>query len=217
MSHPAGREAFQRQFDVSRETMAKLDRYAELLAEWNQKFNLVADSTLPQIWTRHFLDSAQILKYLPNTEVCIADLGSGAGFPGLVLAIMGAKNVHLVESTGKKANFLREVIKELGLSAEVHNERVESLAGLKPDIVTARALGSLLDLLNLAQKLINPENCCIFLKGQRADVELTESAKYLTFSHEKHRSLSDPSGSVLVLKDVKRKNALFRKRKPKRR
>jgi 16S rRNA (guanine527-N7)-methyltransferase len=199
--------------DVSHEAMVKLDRYAELLMEWNQKFNLVAESTLPHIWKRHFLDSAQLLKHIPTAAKSIADMGSGAGFPGLVLSILGAPNVHLIEATGKKANFLRAVIEDLKLTTEVRQERAETLRNTSFDVITARAVGSLLDLLNYSRHLIHKDSLALFLKGQNADVELTGATKYWTFNPEKIQSLSDSSGSVLILRDINPKNVAPRKKR----
>ncbi len=130
-------------------------------------------------------------------------MGSGAGFPGLVLAIMGTQKVHLVESIGKKANFLRLVIDDLELKATVHQERVESLKGLRFDVVTARALKALPELLRYAKPLMHKDSVCLFLKGQQAEAELTEARKYWTFACEKIVSLSDSSGSVLKISDLK--------------
>lgn len=205
------REAFSDLVPVSRETLAKLDRYAELLTEWNQKFNLVADSTLPHIWNRHFLDSAQLRRFIPETAKSIADIGAGAGFPGLVLAIIGAPKVYLIESVGKKAKFLQEVVDELKVDAVVRNERAEAIKDLKADVITARACASLNDLLNFSKSLTHKDTLFLFPKGQRLDAELTESAKYWTFTKQKIQSLSDNSGSVLILKDVKAKYVAPRK------
>lgn len=211
------RNQFITHFKVSPEVLARLDRYAELLTEWSQKFNLVAASTLPFIWSRHFLDCAQLYHAIPVKAEIIADMGSGAGFPGLVLSIMGVKNVHLIEATGKKANFLREVIQELKLDAVVHQERVENLKTLKADVITARALSPLPDLLKLAHRLSKEGSLCLFLKGQNADVELTESAKHWTFECDKLASISDDSGCVLILRDLKYKHALSLKKQIQRR
>jgi len=207
------RDKFTEHFkNVPRGTFLKLDRYAELLAEWNGKFNLVAESTIPHIWNRHFLDSAQLMEYIPKGSKTLADMGSGAGFPGLVLSIMGFPETHLIESTGKKVNFLRAVIDEFKLNAIVHQERVENMRDLRVDIVTARALKSLPELLKLAQNLTKQSATCLFLKGQNAVVELTESQKSWTFSCDKRPSLSDPSGSVLILRDIKYKHAASRRK-----
>jgi 16S rRNA (guanine527-N7)-methyltransferase len=197
----------------------KLDRYAKLLAEWNQKFNLVAPSTIPHIWVRHFLDSAQLVSLLPKGEnQTLIDLGSGAGFPGLVLSAFAVPNIHLVESTGKKATFLQLVIDELKLDATVHNCRIEDLHGLKADIITARALAPLKDLLQLAKPLLKKSGICLFLKGQKAEAELTESKKYGMFDHTLTQSLSDPSGSILTIRNIESHAAakpIFSRRKPK--
>jgi 16S rRNA (guanine527-N7)-methyltransferase len=198
------------------EVLAKLDRYAELLAEWNQRFNLVAPSTIPHIWSRHFLDSCQLLPLIPETHRILVDLGSGAGFPGLVLAILGVSEVHLVESTGKKAEFLRLVAKTLGLNAVIHQSRAENLRGLKADIITARALAPLNELLPLAVPLMKKDSLCLFLKGQKAEAELTEAKKSWMFDCTRTQSLSDSSGTILAIRNI-RKNAsrkpLFSRRK----
>lgn len=204
-AHNSERGRFFELVSVPRETGEKLERYATLLQEWNERFNLVAASTLPHVWTRHFLDSAQLMVRIPASARVLADLGSGAGFPGLVLAILGVPEVHLVESIGKKAVFLRAVVEELGLNVTVHQARIEGLRGLKADVVTARALKALPQLLSLAHPLTRKRTICLFLKGQQADVELTEARKYWTFASEKHESLSDPSGTVLKISDLEPK------------
>lgn len=205
------RDIFQEAVSVSHETLNRLDRYAELLVEWNQKFNLVAASTLPHIWQRHFLDSAQLRRFIPESTTSIVDIGAGAGFPGLVLAILGAPKITLIESVGKKAKFLQAVIDDLKLNAVVRNERAEQIKDLKVDVITARACASLNELLKISKSLAHKDTLFIFPKGQNADAELTESAKYWTFEHLKIPSLSDNSGSVLILRNVKSKHAAPRK------
>lgn len=188
---------------VSHEAWGVLERYAALLSEWNEKFNLVASSTLPHLWRRHMLDSAQLFPLLPKGTRRLVDLGSGAGFPALVLAIMGVPEVHVIESTGKKAKFLSVVSEELGLNVIVHQARIESVRDLEADVVTARAVTSLPLLLSLAKPFMGRASCALFLKGEKADAELTEAAKYWTFSCEKTPSLSDPSGVVLKINELK--------------
>ena len=209
------REAFQQKTGVSYETLTKLDRYAELLAEWNQKFNLVAEKSLPEIWTRHFLDCAQLWPLIPPTAKTIADMGSGAGFPGFVLAIMASESradlQPLIESTGKKANFLRAVADESKINAVIRQCRAEVIRDLKADVVTARALSPLPELLKLSNTLINNTSVCIFLKGKSYIDELTESQRYWTFACEKIPSVSHDSGTVLVIKGLKWKNAAAHK------
>ena len=187
---------------VTDETVRKLERYAALLLDGNTRHNLVAESTLPQLASRHFLDSAQLMKYIPSGTQTLADMGSGAGFPGLVLSILGVPDVHLIESTGKKAAFLRDVIADLGLNATVHPVRIEAIQNLKVDIVTARALKALPELLSLAKPLLKKDGICLFLKGQKAEDELTESVKRWTFKSETFQSLSDPSGKVIVIQNL---------------
>ncbi|HUY68811.1 MAG TPA: 16S rRNA (guanine(527)-N(7))-methyltransferase RsmG [Alphaproteobacteria bacterium] len=197
------REEFFRHFPVSHETRAKLDRYAELLREWNAKFNLVSENSFLHLWRRHFLDSAQLLKFFPKEKIIAADLGSGAGFPGIVLSILGVGKIHLVESIGKKANFLLAVIEDLKLDAQVEHKRIEDCR-LKADIVTARALKPLPELLALAKPLMKKDSFCILLKGQHLDDELTESTKYWRFESKTFPSLSDSSGRVLIIRKLDR-------------
>jgi 16S rRNA (guanine527-N7)-methyltransferase len=205
-SQNPGRDEFLRLIPVPHETVHRLDHYAELLGEWNGKFNLIAESTIPQLWVRHFLDCAQLVRHIPEGTKSIADLGSGAGFPGLVLAILGAPGVVLIESIGKKADFLCFIVKELGLDAEVWQQRIESVHDFKADIVTARALKPLKELLKLASPLMKKGALGLFLKGQSVEEELTESARWWKFTAEKHPSLSSPSGTVLIIRDLQHKN-----------
>lgn len=206
------RDEFIEATGVSHETVRKLDRYAELLEEWNQKFNLVSSSTMPHVWKRHFLDSAQLAKFIPEKTTHIADFGSGAGFPGLVLAMMSGAQVHLIESTGKKVVFLRHVIEELGLKTMVHQCRIEEIKDLKPDLVTSRALGSLSDLFKYCSRFLHPDLVCLFLKGKNVDSELTESEKNWTFRYKKTPSQSDDSGSVLIIRNLQHKSNAAKRR-----
>lgn len=195
-----GPEAFAAACDVSRETLARLELYAELLGRWNRAINLVGKRTLDDLWRRHFLDSAQLLPLLPPLDGrprVLADLGSGAGFPGLVLAILGAGEVHLVESDLKKATFLREVARATGAPASVHAARIESLDGLAADVVTARALAPLDRLIAYAAPLLREDGCCLFLKGREAERELTLIDKARKITVDRFPSRSDPEGVVL--------------------
>jgi len=193
-------QTFIHSYAVSHETIHKLSTYEKLLIEWNQKFNLVSASTLPHIWTRHFSDSAQLARYIPVRAKTLADMGSGAGFPGLVLAIMRDDvEVTLIEATGKKAEFLQTVATELGLKVIVRRERIEAIKDLRVDVVTARALKALPELLKYASQLTHKDTLCLFPKGRNAADELTEAAKYWTFNLETHPSLSDDSGTILLI------------------
>lgn len=185
--------------------MGRLERYVELLVEWNEKINLVSANTLPDVWTRHILDSAQLIKYLPSQKAVIADMGSGAGFPGMVLAIMTSHEIHLIESIGKKAHFLSEVAADLKLNIIVHQERIEEISDLRADVVTARALKALPEALKYANILIKKDSFCLFLKGQKVDTELTEASKCWNFAFDKFPSLSGDSGCVLKIRNLSRR------------
>ncbi|MFC4352330.1 16S rRNA (guanine(527)-N(7))-methyltransferase RsmG [Fodinicurvata halophila] len=169
-------ETFARDFDVSRETLERFRIYAAKLEKWNQAINLVSRDTLGDLWRRHFLDSAQLLHCLPRAvrpDTCWVDLGSGAGFPGLVLALMSAGEFHLVDSDARKCTFLREVSRETGTPVHIHNQRIDSLSLPTADYVTARACAPLPRLVDYARPLLRPGGYCLFLKGARLDEELT--------------------------------------------
>ncbi len=188
---------------VSRETLATLDAYLQLLETWQRAINLVGRSTLADPWRRHIIDSAQLFRFLPAAPVRVADLGSGAGLPGLVLAIMGASRVHLVEADGRKAQFLREVARRLGLAnVTVHAVRIESLT-LQVDVVTARALAPLAKLLPLAWPLLAPDGRMIFLKGANGATELANVRSSWSMRDRVETSLADPEGRVMILDEVR--------------
>ena len=183
-----------------------METYLALLTEWNGKMNLVGPSALAEFWPRHAFDSAQLLRLAPEAKVW-ADLGAGAGFPGLVLAILlkdapGAK-VHLVESMAKRCRFLAEVGISLGLPVEIHNARAEDL-GIRVDIVTARACAPLPRLLGYAEPYLRKGATGLFLKGQDVVSELTEATKYWKFEAELSVSSSNPDGRILQVKGLSR-------------
>ncbi len=186
--------------NVSRETLDKFRAYLALLEKWQPRVNLVSQSTLVNAWQRHILDSAQLVRFYPPDAKKILDIGSGAGFPGMVLAIMGGVEVDLVESDQRKAIFLSTVIRSLGLPAKVHNQRIESLSNMAPDVVTARALASVPKLLKLIENQLSPDTVCLFLKGESVEDELTKLQSYPTMTVMTYPSLSDPNGVVLKLK-----------------
>ena len=187
--------------DVSRETIEKFRAYLTLLEKWQRRINLVSKSTLADAWQRHILDSGQLAAYYPPQTRQILDVGSGAGFPGLVLAIMGGVTVDLVESDQRKAVFLSTVIRELGLPANVHNQRIEVMPNLRPDVITARALAPVPKLLNLIETQMSTECVCLFLKGESVKDELTNLQSYSTMVATTHPSLSGATGVVLELKN----------------
>ena len=187
--------------NVSRETIDKFRMYLTLLEKWQRRINLVSNSTLADAWQRHILDSGQLAAYCPPQTRHILDVGSGAGFPGLVLAIMGNVTVDLVESDHRKAVFLSTVIRELGLPAKVHSQRIETMPNLCSDVITARALAPVPKLLKLIENQVNPECVCLFLKGASVEDELTNLQSYSNMVATTHPSLSGSTGVVLELKN----------------
>ena len=185
---------------VSRETIDKFQAYLTLLEKWQRKINLVAKSTLANAWQRHILDSGQLVAYYPPQTRHILDVGSGAGFPGLVLAIMGGVRVDLVESDQRKAVFLSTVIRQLDLPAKVYSQRIESMPNICPDVITARAVAPVPKLLNLIETQLCSKSVCLFLKGASIEDELTNLQSYSNMVATTHPSLSDSKGVVLELK-----------------
>jgi 16S rRNA (guanine527-N7)-methyltransferase len=190
--------------DVSRETLDRLARHLELLERWQRRINLVGRGSLDDPWRRHVLDSGQLSRLLPPGTRRLIDLGASAGFPGLVLAIMGVAEVHLVEADRRKAAFLREAARVTGTRVTVHPFRAESLAPEPFDVVTARALAPLPRLVELAAPFMGPAGVALFPKGAGARRELTEAAKAWHMTVRSFPSLSDPSGVVLELSEVSR-------------
>ena len=199
-----GPEAFFKDSGVSRETLDRLKIYADLLQTWNQKINLVSKTTIPDLWQRHIRDSAQLFPLLPSGAKTLLDLGSGAGFPGLVLAIMGVPNVHLAESDQRKCAFLREAARVAGAAVTIHARRIEDIAPFPVDVITARALAPVAELLDLASPFIGENTKLIFLKGQNVEVELTEAHKRWRISARQIASLTDSAGTVVCMDEVRR-------------
>jgi 16S rRNA (guanine527-N7)-methyltransferase len=194
--------------NVSRETLQRLETYAGLLVKWQAKINLVGPATLPDLWRRHFLDSAQLLPLLPAAIGTLADLGSGAGFPGLVLAIMTDWRVHLLDSDQRKCAFLRQVALDCGAldRVTIHARRIEQVTGLLADVVTARACAPLGELLDLAEPFIGEKGTGLFLKGAQAEEELTQAQRRWTMRLDRRDSISDPAGKLLIVSQLKRKS-----------
>jgi 16S rRNA (guanine527-N7)-methyltransferase len=229
--------------NVSRETLQRLETYAALLVKWQAKINLVGPATLPDLWRRHFLDSAQLVPFLQPSPLpqtggglgrgkpvpserdssltsptptrpqdggggVLVDLGSGAGFPGLVLAIMTDWHVHLIDSDQRKCAFLRQVALDCGVldRVTIHAKRIEQVTGMAADVVTARACAPLVDLLGLAAPFVGEGGQCLFLKGAQVEEELTAAERRWTMRLGRRASLSDPAGSLLVITGLKRKS-----------
>ena len=196
---------------VSRETEERLDRFVALLEEWQAKTNLVAPSTLPNLWTRHIADSLQLLPLAPSAKIWM-DLGSGGGFPGVVLACalaeMPGVTIHLVERNAKKAGFLREALRVTGAPGFVHLSDIEVIvdrfAG-RIDCVTARALAPLHQLIGFAEPLMTKGTKALFLKGQDVEVELTEATKYWNIESHLHASRTGGHGWIVELDKIERR------------
>lgn len=200
-----GKDFFLKNFPVPRETIHRLEGYVAALTETNQKINLISQNTLPQIWTRHIADSAQLINHIPEGTQKIIDMGSGAGFPGLVLAILRPEvEVNLIESTGKKANFLSEIAKEFAPNAIIHNGRIEQYEDLKGEVITARALASVRDLLNYSHKLRQAKSICLFMKGEKVDQEIMDAKKYWQFKCDPISSMTNPASHILKLAEISR-------------
>ena len=196
---------------VSRETVARLDRFAALLLDWHGRMNLIAASTVPTLWTRHIADSLQLLAIAPQARKW-ADLGSGGGFPGLpiacALAEQNSAEVHLIESNKKKAAFLREAVRVTGAPAVVHAERVADFAQASRgelDAVTARALAPLPELLSIAYPLLKRGALGLFPKGQDVEAELTQATKCWSIQASLVPSRTDPKSRVVVIRGTKPK------------
>ncbi|MCB1368561.1 MAG: 16S rRNA (guanine(527)-N(7))-methyltransferase RsmG [Rhodobacteraceae bacterium] len=199
-----GAESFQTAFNVSRETIERLEVFESLLIRWNPAINLVSKATLSQIWDRHFTDSAQIWKLRPESARSWLDLGSGAGFPGLVIAVLAAEqepalHVALVESDARKSTFLANTAREMGIDVTIHTERAENLEPQRADIISARALAPMHKLLGYAMRHRNDRSICLFLKGANHESELTEARKYWTFDLQKTPSRTGSGGVILKI------------------
>lgn len=202
--NPFGPAEFAARLNVSRETLARLEAYADLLTDWNARHNLVARSTLPDLWRRHMWDSAQILPLIPETASSLADLGSGAGFPGLVLAALLRDRVAVTlhEATAKKCAFLAAAAERMDVAVTIRNARMEDLPPQPFDVVTARACAPLPLLLDYAHRFMGPNSVCLFLKGQSVGSELTEATKYWKMEATQTPSATDPSGAIVTVKKL---------------
>ncbi len=194
---------------VSRETSLALDLYAGRLRKWNRAINLVAPSTLPDLRERHFADSAQLYPLIPLAARTLCDLGSGAGFPGLIIAVLAKETrpdlaVTLIESDKRKATFLREIARETGCNAVVSATRIEAYEG-KADVVSARAVANLSQLFTMAEPILGEGGVALFPKGAQAQVEIDEARTVWDFDVVKHASCVDDAASILEIRQLSRK------------
>lgn len=193
--------------DVSRETLDRLHAYVALLEKWNPRINLVARSTLGQVWERHFVDSAQVFGYAPEDAEHWVDLGSGGGFPGLVVATLALEyrpnlRVTLVESDTRKATFLRTVIRELGLNAKVIDKRIEAIEPLGADVLSARALADLSMLLVFSDQHLSEKGTALFPKGATWEKEVLDAQQTWRFSYDRFTSKTEAEAVILRIREV---------------
>jgi 16S rRNA (guanine527-N7)-methyltransferase len=199
-----GPDRFAADLGVSRETLERLEAYAALLVRWNSKINLIGRSTVPEVWWRHMLDSAQLLPLVPPGTTTLVDLGAGAGFPGLVLAALGVPRVHLIEADQRKAAFLQEAARTVGVSVTIYPTRIDRVPPFEADCITARALAPVPELLDLAAPFSSHRTVHLYLKGQNVEGELTQTHKIWTMRVERFPSRTDPAASILRLSEVRR-------------
>jgi 16S rRNA (guanine527-N7)-methyltransferase len=189
---------------VSRETLEKLSVFVEMLVDWNPKINLVSATSLKDVWHRHVYDSAQLFRLIPKSSKIVLDLGSGAGFPGMVLALMGVPGIHLVESRKKKVQFLQAVAQATDVNVEVFHSRIESLTNIKVDVIIARALAPLDRLLRYAEKLGGGDTIQLYLKGRSFEEELTAARKSWNMNVDLHKSQTDSQCSIIRIQGFSR-------------
>ncbi len=198
---------FMEKYNVSRETFSKLKLYESLLKEWQLKFNLVSNSSLDDAWNRHFEDSVQLFKYIPENSKVLYDFGSGAGFPGMVLAMIASEKtpylkVKLIESIGKKTLYLNEVKKQTKTNVEIINDRIENIKAEKADVITSRAMASLSQLLEYTGKFCSKKTVCIFPKGKKFQEEIDEARKKFRFDCQAYDSEVSSEGKILIISNI---------------
>lgn len=191
-------------FDISEQTMDRLRAFVELVKKWNPRINLVSRTTLDDIWMRHIVDSAQLFALAPTETRLWGDIGSGGGFPGVVLAILSGQEHpdsrhFLVESDLRKASFLMEAMRVCGCNGAVYSDRAEKIRPLKAQVMTARALAPLPDLIPMVQRHLGPSGCAILPKGASFDTEIAQARQTWDFNLEVNVSRTDPSARVLSL------------------
>lgn len=200
-------DALQKQFSLNGVQILHIKKLINVLSNWNKEVNLVGKSTLTDPVRSHILDSIQISSFIKNKDSKIVDIGSGAGFPGIILAIQKFSNVSLVDSNIKKINFLKYIKKELGLSVKIIYSRIEDIHNKKFDYVISRALANLNKLFFYSLKLSHKKTNLVFLKGQKVHSEIDEAEKVWKFNFTLQKSLSDKRGSVLLVQNLKKINA----------
>jgi len=193
-------------FNLNKIQVEKIEFFITSIINHNQHTNLVGKSTIENIWDRHVLDCLQLTKYINNKKLKILDLGTGAGLPGVLLSIIGYKNVLMIDSIKKKTDFVKKIVKELSLSAKIQNKRIEKTPTSQQDIILSRALAPLIKLLTYARMHSNKNTTSLFLKGRNVNNEIDKAMKEYFFDFEKIESISSGDGCILQIKNIKIKN-----------
>lgn len=191
---------------VSHGTFERLEIYKNLLLKWQSSINLISPSTISDAWSRHFIDSIQLCRYIDSPKKRIIDLGTGAGFPGLVLSIVTNHEIHLVESDKKKCIFLREVSRETNANVIIHNDRIETISIPDVDIITSRACADVSQLLVWSEKIVSHGTKCLFHKGKNYSMELQDAKKEWQFHEKIHESVIEKDSVVLELSSIRRRH-----------
>ncbi len=191
--------------NVSRETLTRWERYVEALLKWNKRINLIGPLTEQDVWERHILDCAQLLKHLPENTETISDFGTGGGLPGLILALSGNYNMHLVESNRKKTAFLHSIAPQAVGKVAIHDQRIEKLRAWNSDVITARALAPMNELLILLEQFTQKTKLALFLKGQNVVEEIEEATRYWDFEAKLHPSITNSESVIVAMTRIKRR------------
>ena len=194
------------EFVLNKTQIDKLDFYLSSIIKHNKHTNLIGKSTIEHIWDRHVLDCLQLTKHITNKKLKILDLGTGAGLPGILLSIIGYQKVLMVDSVKKKTDFVRKIIKELSLTAQIQNKRIEKPPNSQHDIIVSRALAPLEKLLTYARMYSNKNTTSLFLKGRNVISEIDIAAKIYFFEFEKIKSMSSDDGCILKINNITNKN-----------
>ena len=193
-------------FSLTPEQSYKIDQYIYEIKEFNKHTNIVGKSTLVDPWNSHVSDSIQICNHIDNKQSTILDMGTGAGIPGLILAVNNFTEVSLIDSNLKKIRFVKNVISKLNIKVNIYHNRIESLGNIKFDYLVSRALASLSELFFYSQKLLDNKTILIFLKGKQVKDEINEASKHWKFHHELYKSISDKRGNIVVIRGLNKIN-----------
>ena len=210
MSENPTPEAVAEALNVSRETLERLETYVGLIGKWQNAINLIGKSTTADIWQRHVLDCGQLWRHMPESEATTLDLGSGAGLPGLVLAILGMSDVHLIEADTRKCVFLREAARVTATAVTIHEQRIEHMKPVPARYIVSRALAPLGRLLNMCEPHIMPNTKCLFLKGKGADTEIKGLSPTWEMKTDRLPSLTSPECVIVLMESLRRVDVRIR-------